>query len=101
VVVEFRDSPDIEALIAVGARMAHLMSIPPASDAAMRDMLEYVLFEREYWEAARDEIITHEELMNIVLDHVYMSMRPEGFDADESFLNDPEVLATVKAALFR
>lgn len=65
-----KELPEIEGLVQCATQLAILLARDSASDARVRQMLEDVLWKREAWKAAQMQLITEDELINLILAHL-------------------------------
>jgi hypothetical protein len=62
--------PNLEGLIICAKHMASLMELPEPLDAKIRAKLEDILFQQGYFESFKFRIITREEYVNVVFQHL-------------------------------
>jgi hypothetical protein len=91
--------PDIHRLVEIANELADVLRVGRAPEAKVREKLDEILFERGAFESASSGIITEDELVRLVLEHLHTLLSRGtalGPDPDE----DSTLNATIHAALF-
>ena len=63
--------PDLDELVACGHPLAEARGLPRAEDRALREELITVLVRKELVECAREGLLTRQEAVDAVLDHMW------------------------------
>jgi hypothetical protein len=96
VMASVRSEPDMASLLDCIAKLAARMAIAAPAESLARERLTNVLVERGNIEAARQGLISHAELVQLVLAHVHTLLVP---DASVPLPITEEIAAKVERAL--
>jgi hypothetical protein len=99
---QMKTMPNITQLVRCSELLARCLSVEPAPESSVREVIDEILFTRGNFECAQRGILTRHELRDLLLAHfctrLYDESAPPGVGREP--WRDEELNRCVKAALF-